>query len=145
MNPSYGEVHNELALRLPAAPPAAGLANDRVGSGAVEPVDVVVINEQSEQLYAAVVDGREVAGLPYIAASKDRLVLLATSVISEYRGRGIATELIRRTLDDIRSTGRTITVLCPVVRAFIDKNPGYADLVDTDHPGLRGRRSATNR
>jgi uncharacterized protein len=63
-------------------------------------------------------------------------VLLATSVFPEFRKQGIATELIRRVLDDVRTQGKTVTIMCPIVRTFIEHNPGYADLIDPKHPGV---------
>jgi predicted GNAT family acetyltransferase len=82
-----------------------------------------------------------VAGLTYDVSADDRLVLQATSVFPEFRGQGIATELIRRVLDDVRADGRTVSIMCPIVRTFIDNNPEYADLVHPGHPGVtRGLR-----
>ncbi|WP_326578795.1 N-acetyltransferase [Actinacidiphila glaucinigra] len=64
-----------------------------------------------------------------------RVVLLTTWVDPAYRKNRVATELISRVLDDIRESGKKITIICPVVGAFIDRNPAYADLIDTVHPG----------
>lgn len=61
--------------------------------------------------------------------------MITTNVVPEFRGRGIATELIADALDDIRERGRRVTVLCPVVAAFMEGNPQYADLIDPEHPG----------
>lgn len=69
-------------------------------------------------------------------ADDDRLVLLATSVFPEFRKQGIATELIRRVLDDVRAQGKTVTIMCPIVRTFTENNPEYADLIDSTHPGV---------
>ena len=103
--------------------------------------DFAVVNDEKAGIYGAVVDGRAIAGLPYDVTGDDRLVLLATSVFPEFREQGIATELIRRALDDVRAQGRTVTVTCPIVRTFIERNPEYADLVDARHPGAaRGHR-----
>jgi predicted GNAT family acetyltransferase len=105
--------------------------------------DFTVVKDEGTGSYDAIVGEREVAALTYDVAGGRRLVLLATSVFPEFRGQGIATELIRRVLDDVRAQGMTVTILCPIVRAFIDRNPGYADLVDREHPGVptgRGRR-----
>ena len=77
-----------------------------------------------------------IAGLTYNVASEDRLVLLATAVFPEYRKQGIASELIRRVLDDVRKGGKTVSIMCPIVWAFIERNPEYADLVDPTHPGM---------
>jgi hypothetical protein len=47
----------------------------------------------------------------------------------------VATELVSRVLDEIRESGKKITIICPVVGKFIDRNPAYADLIDKVHPG----------
>ncbi|MEO3773089.1 GNAT family N-acetyltransferase [Micromonospora sp. B9E7] len=97
--------------------------------------DFRVVNDEKLGIYDAIVGDREVAGLTYKVAGDDRLVLLATSVFPEFRNRGIATELIRRVLDDVRVQGKTLTIMCPIVRTFIEHNPEYADLIDPEHPG----------
>ncbi|MDX3073967.1 GNAT family N-acetyltransferase [Streptomyces sp. MI02-7b] len=64
-----------------------------------------------------------------------RVVLLTTWVDPAYRKNRVASELISRVLDEVRESGKKITVICPVVGEFIDRNPEYADLIDTVHPG----------
>ncbi|WP_200213034.1 GNAT family N-acetyltransferase [Micromonospora coerulea] len=98
--------------------------------------DFQVVNDEKLGIYNAIVGDREVAGLTYNVAGDDRLVLLATSVFPEFRKQGIATELIRRVLDDVRVQGKTVTTMCPIVRTFIEHNPEYADLIDPEHPGV---------
>lgn len=98
--------------------------------------DFDVVKDDKTGSYDAIVGDREVGALTYDVAGEHRLVLLATSVFPEFRNQGIATELIRRVLDDVRAQGKTVTILCPIVRTFIEKNPGYADLVDPRHPGV---------
>ena len=98
--------------------------------------DFTVVNDEEAGIYEAIVGDREIAGMPYTVADEGRLVLLATSVFPEFRNQGIATELIRRVLDDLRAHGKTATVMCPIVRTFIDHNPTYADIVDPQHPGV---------
>jgi predicted GNAT family acetyltransferase len=103
--------------------------------------DFAVVNDEKAGIYDAIIGDREIAGLTYNAAGDDRLVLLAASVYPEFRKQGIATELIRRVLDDVRVQGKTVTILCPIVRTFIEHNPEYADLIDPEHPGVtRGPR-----
>ena len=98
--------------------------------------DFYVVNDEKTGIYEAIVGDTKIAGLPYDVASDDRLVLLATSVSPEFRKQGIATELIRRVLDDVRAQGKTVTIMCPIVRTFIEHNPEYADLIDPKHPGV---------
>ena len=103
--------------------------------------DFEVVNDEKAGIYKAIVGDREIAGLPYNVAGDDRLVLLATSVFPEFRKQGIATELIRHVLDDVRAQGKTVTIMCPIVRTFIENNPEYADLVDSKHSGVtKGHR-----
>jgi predicted GNAT family acetyltransferase len=100
-----------------------------------------VVKDETTGTYDAIVGDREIGALTYnVVDGGARLVLLATSVFPEFRERGVATELIRRVLDDIRTQGKTITIICPIVRTFIDHNPSYADLVNPQHPGVTKAR-----
>ena len=98
--------------------------------------DFAVVNDEKNGIYEAIVGDSEIGGLTYNLAGDDRLVLLAASVYPEFRKQGIATELIRRVLDDVRAQGKTVTILCPIVRTFIEHNPTYADLIDPERPGV---------
>ncbi|MGH8965171.1 MAG: N-acetyltransferase, partial [Actinomycetes bacterium] len=51
------------------------------------------------------------------------------------RHNRVAEELIARALDDVRESGKKITVVCPVVGEFIARHPEYLDLIDKVHPG----------
>ncbi|NEN07770.1 N-acetyltransferase [Diaminobutyricibacter tongyongensis] len=86
-----------------------------------------LVNDEKAGLYSAIVGDSEIAGLTYNVTRDGRLVLLAVSVYPE---------LIRRVLDDVRTRGNRITILCPIVRTFIEQNPEYADLINADHPGV---------
>ena len=103
-------------------------------------LDFTLVDNEAESTYEAIVEDTEIAAMPYTRAGDDRLVLLATSVFPEFRGQGVATELIRRVLDDVRRQHKTVTIMCPVVRTFIDRHPDYADLVDAQHPGVTRSR-----
>jgi predicted GNAT family acetyltransferase len=98
-------------------------------------VEIAVHRLDDRHVYSATLEDREVASLRY-TEEDDRVVVLTTSVIPEFRGRGIATDLIALALDDIREWGKRLTVQCPVVAAFIAGNPQYADLADPAHPRL---------
>jgi predicted GNAT family acetyltransferase len=58
----------------------------------------------------------------------DGITLLATTVVPEFRGRGLASDLIADALDDVRTRGKRVTVYCPVVNAFMTNNQQYSDL-----------------
>ncbi|MFF2371293.1 GNAT family N-acetyltransferase [Agromyces sp. NPDC058110] len=83
--------------------------------------------------YAATIDGDEIASVRY-AQEGDVIDVLTTSVEPEFRGRGIAADLIADALDDIRARGLRLVVHCPVVAAFVRANAEYADLLEPRHP-----------
>ncbi|WP_022887385.1 GNAT family N-acetyltransferase [Glaciibacter superstes] len=114
----------------------AVLIDEVIDDPQVPAFDFYVVNDEKNGIYEAIVGDTEIGGLTYNVAGADRLVLLAVSVLPEFRKQGIATEVIRRVLDDVRVQGKTVTILCPIVRTFIEHNPEYADLIDPRHPGV---------
>jgi predicted GNAT family acetyltransferase len=92
-------------------------------------------------VYRAWIKRDEVAILTYKIVGH-RFVLLSTSVVPGFRKHGIATELIAHVLDDVRGSGRTVTVVCPAVREFMDHYPQYEDLLDKNRRGVRSRADA---
>ncbi|WP_329260012.1 N-acetyltransferase [Actinoallomurus sp. NBC_01490] len=117
------------------------LIDEVIDDPPVPALDFAVVNDEKAGIYEAIAGDREIAGLTYNVAGDDRLVLLAILVFPEFRKQGVATELIRRVLDDVRALGKTVTIVCPIVRTFIEHNPEYADLIDPYHPGVtKGHR-----
>jgi predicted GNAT family acetyltransferase len=53
-----------------------------------------------------------------------------TEVFDGFSGRGLASELIRGALDDVRSLGLHVIPICPFVKAFLAEHREYLDLVD---------------
>ena len=79
-------------------------------------------------------DGKLAAGLLY-SRTGDRVLLLATSVFPEFRGKGVAARLLGGVLDSLRKDNMTATVSCPFAAAYIRAHPEYADIVDARFPG----------
>ncbi|MET7672994.1 GNAT family N-acetyltransferase [Micromonospora luteifusca] len=94
-----------------------------------------VINDAERGRWIAVLGAEAIAELPYRFVG-GRVVLLTTWVDPAYRHNRVATELIARVLNEIRESGKKITVICPVVGEFIARNPEYLDLIDKVHPGV---------
>lgn len=88
-------------------------------------------NDAEHGRYVLEDDGRTVALTQY-DERHDRLFFPHTEVDPAYEGQGLAGQLIRQALDDVRSKGRLIVPLCPFVRGYIERHPEYADLVDAD-------------
>ena len=100
-----------------------------------QPPELMIVKDDKVGVYDATTGGQQAGGLTY-NGDGSRVVLVAVSVLPQFRRQGVATQLIRHVLDDLRAQGRTATVLCPIVRTFIDKHPEYQDIVDPDHPGV---------
>ena len=93
-----------------------------------------VYRDDNLRKYQLKIGGREVAGIRYDEV-EGRIVILTASVVPEFRGRGIAAELISYALDDIRGRGMRVTSYCPTVTAFVESNPEFADVIDERYPG----------
>lgn len=93
-----------------------------------------VLNDTERGRWIATLGADAIGELTYRFVG-GRVVLLSTWVNHAYRNRHVATELIHRVLEEIRETGKKITIICPVVGEFIARNPEYRELIDTVHPG----------
>jgi predicted GNAT family acetyltransferase len=87
------------------------------------------------QHYGAWIGTEQIGNLTYKLVG-NRVVLWSTVVLPAFRRRGVATELVARALDDIRRSGKTVTIVCPIVWEMINRHPQYRDLVDKTHPGV---------
>ncbi|NNC11617.1 GNAT family N-acetyltransferase [Planctomonas sp. JC2975] len=107
-------------------------------------MDITVVNEEKEQVYTAIVGDTALGAVTYNRMA-DRIVLLAAAVYPEFRRQGVASEMIRQVLDDVREQGKRVTNLCPIVRTFIDRHPQYEDLIDPNNPGILTKRGGSAR
>ena len=88
-----------------------------------------VTDNPSAERYEITVDG-ELAGFAEYRGHGATRAFTHTEVAERFAGRGLATELIRAALDDVRAHGRTIIPICPFVKAFLAEHREYLDLVD---------------
>jgi predicted GNAT family acetyltransferase len=58
-----------------------------------------------------------------------------TEVPEVFEGRGLASQLIRGALADVRSQGLKIVPLCAFVAGYIERHPEEQDLLATNAPG----------
>jgi predicted GNAT family acetyltransferase len=79
--------------------------------------------------FTIAVEGQTV-GLTEFADRDGQRVFTHTEVADEFEGRGLATILIGEALQATRETGKRIIAVCPMVAAYIDKHPEFADVVD---------------
>ena len=71
------------------------------------------------------------AGLAFARYRREgaTLTVLHTEVPRAIEGRGLGTRLVRGVLDVARARGDKVVPLCGFMRAFIARNPAYADLI----------------
>jgi predicted GNAT family acetyltransferase len=100
----------------------------------------VTVRDNTESLSYDALIGAEVIGTIVYEHSGRRMVFRHTIVEPEFRGRSIATTLVKAALADVRAKGMTLSNYCGFVAEFIDAHPEYADLIDTEHPGHPRRR-----
>jgi predicted GNAT family acetyltransferase len=87
-------------------------------------------------------DGDVVGWLHYAHLKPNRYALQHTEVEASHQHQGVAGAMARRVLDEIRTRGGTITVICPFVADYVSQSAAYADLVDGRHPGYKDRAAA---
>jgi predicted GNAT family acetyltransferase len=80
----------------------------------------------------------EVDGALCIAAYERRdgaIAFTHTEVPKVLEGRGLASQLIRGALADVRSQGLKVIPLCAFVAGYIERHPEEQDLLATNAPG----------
>jgi predicted GNAT family acetyltransferase len=95
---------------------------------------VVVSDNPAELRYELHVDGELVGEIRY-RRRHDAIVLVHTEVDPDREGEGLATELVRGALDDIRARGLRVVPYCPFVAAYIRRHPEYEDLLTVEEEG----------
>ena len=63
------------------------------------------------------------------------LAFTHTEVDPAHEGQGVASQLVREALDQVRASNRQIVAYCPYVRAWLRRHPDYQDLVDQSVAG----------
>jgi predicted GNAT family acetyltransferase len=94
-----------------------------------------VQRSDTEQLYAILVDGRR-AGLTAYRDRGERRVFFHTEIDDAFAGRGLAAELVRQALADVRASGKRIVPVCPYVASYLKRHDGFADITDPVTPDV---------
>ena len=92
----------------------------------------VSISNHPEASRYEIHDDDTLAGFAEYRLSGDRISLTHTETDPAFKGRGLATELVRGVLDDVRDRGLAVLPFCPFVKDFLAENPDYLDLVPQD-------------
>jgi uncharacterized protein len=86
-----------------------------------------IVNNKPQQRYELAVDGHIAA--TYYKVEGKIITFVHTEVPPELSGKGIGSKLIRGALDQVRAEGFKVIAQCPFVKAFIEKNADYQDLL----------------
>jgi predicted GNAT family acetyltransferase len=86
-----------------------------------------IVNNKAQQRYELAVEGHIAA--TYYKVEGKTITFIHTEVPPELGGKGIGSKLIRGALDQVRADGFRVIAQCPFVKAFIEKNADYQDLL----------------
>ena len=86
-----------------------------------------IVNNTAKHRYELSVDGHIAA--TYYTLADGVITFVHTEVPPELGGKGIASKLIKGALDQVRASGLKVIPQCPFVKAFIEKNAAYQDLL----------------
>ena len=89
------------------------------------------VKDNSEQARFEAFVGSERAGFTTYHAQPGLITLLHTEIDPAFEGQGIGSRFVAEILDDARRRDLHVLPICPFVRAFLQKNPEYADLIWT--------------
>jgi uncharacterized protein len=99
-------------------------------------MDPTVERVDARQQYEIRVDGTRAGLTAYLDRGGQR-VFFHTEVDPAFAGRGLATRLIRRALDDTRAAGLRVVPVCSYVAGFVRRHDEYADIADPVTPDIR--------
>lgn len=90
---------------------------------------VTVRRADAEHRYEILVDGQR-AGLTEYRDLGARRVFFHTEVDKAFAGQGLAPQLVRQALTDVRASGMRIVPVCPYVAKFLERTDEFADITD---------------
>jgi uncharacterized protein len=86
-----------------------------------------VNNNTAKQRFELEVEGHMAAA--YYERSGNVITFEHAEVPAELGGKGVGSRLVKGALDQTRAEGLQVMAQCPFVKAWIGKNPAYADLL----------------
>jgi predicted GNAT family acetyltransferase len=91
-------------------------------------MDVQVLDNPDRGRFELLVDGEPAGQAAYRV--RDGVVIVTHSEVDPaFRGRGLAGELARQTLDTLRERGDRVVPACPFFAKYVGEHPEYDDIV----------------
>lgn len=92
---------------------------------------VGLARDDAAKRYTATVDGA-LAALAEFIPTPELVVFTHTETDPVFEGQGVASQLVRWALDDVRARGLRVLPLCPFVKVYVERHADeYGDLVYT--------------
>lgn len=93
-------------------------------------MDFEIVHEERYQQFTARLPHNQEAEVAYARPEQQVLNFTHTYVPEDYRGQGLAQQLISTALDFARQQNCKVIATCEAVQQFITQNPEYQDLLD---------------
>ena len=88
----------------------------------------MVISENKERKrFESIVDGKT-AFIEYIRA-EDKMYLTHTEVPKELEGKGVATAMAEKVLQQIKSESLFLVPLCPFIAVYLKRHPEWREIL----------------
>jgi predicted GNAT family acetyltransferase len=92
----------------------------------------IVVRDAPENKRFEIWAGDELAGFTVYQPRPEYYSFVHTEIDPAFGGRGLASILIKRALDEMRARGIAILPICPFVLRYISRHHDYLDLVPAD-------------
>jgi len=92
-----------------------------------------VTHARGAHRYEVEVDGETAGFTRYVDAGAHR-IFFHTEIDDRFAGRGLASTLVSRALEDTRAAGLRIVPVCPYVARYVKKHHDVDDLLDPVTP-----------
>jgi predicted GNAT family acetyltransferase len=96
-------------------------------------VSTEVADNPAQERYEILVEGH-LAGFIKYQLGEGRITFWHTEIQPDYEGRGLASELAKVALDDVKQRGLELVPLCPFIAKYIRRHPDdYLDVVAPEY------------
>lgn len=94
--------------------------------------EVKLVSDAAAGRYRLLLGDTEVGFVEYDPIGSSAILIKHTEVAREHEGKGYGSELVRRTLEDVRAQGKTVVPICPYALNYIRRHREYIDVVHAD-------------
>jgi predicted GNAT family acetyltransferase len=92
-------------------------------------MEITVADVPDRERFEGRTEGGDLAGFVTYQLTDKIIVYTHTEVQPGFEGQGVGSRLARSVMDDARTHGRTVVPMCPYLAKWLDKEPGYDDIV----------------